>query len=232
MIQFSGKVDFCEFVTQNAQVRHLLSQADRVAKAPALCLSSERAARAKRCYLSVCPNAVHGAGRRLSGSNVLRYLKMCSRASFLVKKKGPLPAQSASLWVVSSRRGDGNAAGRCASHRRDQCGFSGGGPQGKFSRRSLLSPQCHRAQAPAFGRIFHSQAGCGQRRADDAELAADGEGFREARCSFERHFLRSALNRYHGVISQVAEAVGLSRKSLYAKLELLEIDYERYRLRL
>ena len=121
---------------------------------------------------------------------------------------------------------------RCASHRRDQCGFSGGGPQGEFSRRSLLLPQCHRAQAPAFGRIFHSQAGCGQRRADDAELAADGEGFREARCSFERHSLRSALNRYHGVISQVAEAVGLSRKSLYAKLEHLEIDYERYRLRL
>jgi DNA-binding NtrC family response regulator len=30
-------------------------------------------------------------------------------------------------------------------------------------------------------------------RADDAELVVDGEGFREARCSFERHFLCSAL---------------------------------------
>ena len=69
-------------------------------------------------------------------------------------------------------------------------------------------------------------------RADDAELVVDGEGFREARCSFERHFLCSALHRYHGVISQVDEAVGLSRKSLYGKLEHLEIDYERYRLRL
>jgi len=57
-------------------------------------------------------------------------------------------------------------------------------------------------------------------RADDAELVVNGEGFREARCSFERHFP-----------PQVAEAVGLSRKSLYAKLEHLEIDYERYRLR-
>ena len=36
VIQSSGKVDSCEFITQNAQVRHLLSQADRVAKAPAL----------------------------------------------------------------------------------------------------------------------------------------------------------------------------------------------------
>ena len=88
VIQSSGKVDSCEFITQNAQVRHLLSQADRVANAPALCLSPERAARAKRCYLSVCTNAVHGAGRRLSGSNVLRYLKVCSRASFLVMKRG------------------------------------------------------------------------------------------------------------------------------------------------
>jgi DNA-binding NtrC family response regulator len=68
-------------------------------------------------------------------------------------------------------------------------------------------------------------------RADDAELVVDWEGFREARCSFERYFLCSALHRYHGVISQVAEAVGLSRKSLYDKLEYLEIDYERYRLR-
>lgn len=49
VIQSSCKVDSCEFITQNAQVRHLLSQADRVAKAPALCLAPERAVRAKRC---------------------------------------------------------------------------------------------------------------------------------------------------------------------------------------
>lgn len=38
VIQSSSKVDSCEFITQNAQVRHLLSQADRVAKAPATVL--------------------------------------------------------------------------------------------------------------------------------------------------------------------------------------------------
>ena len=38
VIQSSRKVDSCEFITQNAQVRDLLSQADRVAKAPATVL--------------------------------------------------------------------------------------------------------------------------------------------------------------------------------------------------
>jgi DNA-binding NtrC family response regulator len=66
-------------------------------------------------------------------------------------------------------------------------------------------------------------------REEDAEV--DSQGFKEARSSFERRFLCAALHRHHGVISQVAEAVGLSRKSLYAKLEHLEIDYGRYRLR-
>ena len=42
VIQSSGKVDSCEFITQNAQVRHLLSQADRVAKAPAYCAYHRR----------------------------------------------------------------------------------------------------------------------------------------------------------------------------------------------
>ena len=32
VIRSSGKFDSCEFITQNAQVRHLLSQADRVVK--------------------------------------------------------------------------------------------------------------------------------------------------------------------------------------------------------
>ena len=68
-------------------------------------------------------------------------------------------------------------------------------------------------------------------REEEAEVEPDGQGFREARNSFERRFLCAALNRHHGVISQVAEAVGLSRKSLYAKLEHLEIDYQHYRLR-
>jgi len=68
-------------------------------------------------------------------------------------------------------------------------------------------------------------------REEDEGEELVGEGFREARSSFERRFLCAALHRNHGVISRVAEAVGLSRKSLYAKLDYLEIDYERYRLR-
>ena len=68
-------------------------------------------------------------------------------------------------------------------------------------------------------------------REEDEGEELGGEGFREARSSFERRFLCAALHRNHGVISRVAEAVGLSRKSLYAKLDYLEIDYERYRLR-
>ena len=68
-------------------------------------------------------------------------------------------------------------------------------------------------------------------REEDEGEELGGEGFGEARSAFERRFLCAALHRYHGVISRVAEAVGLSRKSLYAKLDYLEIDYERYRLR-
>ncbi len=64
---------------------------------------------------------------------------------------------------------------------------------------------------------------------DEDEPKRGRRGFREARSSFERHFLCEALHRHRGVISQVAEDVGLSRKSLYAKLEHLEIDYQHYR---
>ena len=64
---------------------------------------------------------------------------------------------------------------------------------------------------------------------DEEEPNLGPRGFREARNSFERHFLCEALHRHRGVISQVAEDVGLSRKSLYAKLEYLDIDYQYYR---
>ena len=64
---------------------------------------------------------------------------------------------------------------------------------------------------------------------DEDDPKRGRRGFREARSSFERHFLCEALHRHRGVISQVAEDVGLSRKSLYAKLEHLEIDYQHYR---
>ena len=66
--------------------------------------------------------------------------------------------------------------------------------------------------------------------AEEEEPKEESQDFKEARNSFERCFLCAALHRRHrGVISQVAEAVGLSRKSLYAKLENLDIDYQRYR---
>ena len=53
--------------------------------------------------------------------------------------------------------------------------------------------------------------------------------FQVARTVFERRFLCAALRRHRGVITQVAEAVGMSRKNLYMKLEHLQIDYERFR---
>ena len=65
---------------------------------------------------------------------------------------------------------------------------------------------------------------------DEEESDLHPRDFRKARNSFERHFLCEALYRHRGVISQVAEEVGLSRKSLYAKLENLDIDYQHYRI--
>ena len=53
--------------------------------------------------------------------------------------------------------------------------------------------------------------------------------FKEARQQFERHYLRDVLSRYNGVISQVADAIGMSRKNLYMKLEQLDIDYDGFR---
>ena len=57
----------------------------------------------------------------------------------------------------------------------------------------------------------------------------DAVSFQEARAMFERRFLCTALRRHRGVISQVADAIGMSRKNLYMKLENLEIDYECFR---
>ena len=62
------------------------------------------------------------------------------------------------------------------------------------------------------------------------EALSDEEcSYQQARVLFERRFLCAALRRHHGVITQVAEAIGMSRKNLYMKLEHLQIDYERYR---
>jgi transcriptional regulator with PAS, ATPase and Fis domain len=51
----------------------------------------------------------------------------------------------------------------------------------------------------------------------------------EARSRFERRFLCKALRRHNGVIAHVAEAIGVSRKHLYVRMEQLEIDYRRFR---
>ena len=87
----------------------------------------------------------------------------------------------------------------------------------------------------AVKRMVLLAGGAVLRRADVPEeilyAEEEGQGFKEARNAFERRFLCAALHRHRGVISQVAEAVGLSRKSLYAKLEHLDIDYQCYRFR-
>ncbi|MEW6751038.1 MAG: sigma-54 dependent transcriptional regulator [Candidatus Latescibacterota bacterium] len=66
-------------------------------------------------------------------------------------------------------------------------------------------------------------------RCEAAPSDLDLCSYQQARILFERRFLCAALRRHHGVISQVAEAIGMSRKNLYMKLEHLQIDYERYR---
>ncbi|MBI2505559.1 MAG: sigma-54-dependent Fis family transcriptional regulator [Candidatus Latescibacteria bacterium] len=53
--------------------------------------------------------------------------------------------------------------------------------------------------------------------------------YREAKDLFERRFLCAALRRHQGVISQVAEAIEMSRKNLYTKMDHLKIDYARFR---
>jgi DNA-binding NtrC family response regulator len=53
--------------------------------------------------------------------------------------------------------------------------------------------------------------------------------FKKARALFERRFLCEALERHNGVIAQVAEAIGMSRKNLYLKLDSLGIEYDNYR---
>ncbi|MFH1570010.1 MAG: sigma-54 dependent transcriptional regulator [Gemmatimonadota bacterium] len=67
-------------------------------------------------------------------------------------------------------------------------------------------------------------------RDEAAELEALGSAsYWEARRAFERRFLRDALRRHGGVIAHAAEAIGMSRKNLYHRLELLQIDRERFR---
>ena len=65
---------------------------------------------------------------------------------------------------------------------------------------------------------------------EQEELAEMGAtSYWEARKQFERRFLSGALRRHNGVITHVAEAIGISRKHLYMRLDQLGIDYRRYR---
>jgi len=67
---------------------------------------------------------------------------------------------------------------------------------------------------------------------EDEELADLGAAsYWEARDRFERRFLCSALQRHHGVITHVADAIGMSRKNLYTRMDQLRIDYSRFRRR-
>ena len=69
------------------------------------------------------------------------------------------------------------------------------------------------------------------RQGGAAEALEDlGEvSYREAREWFDRRFLSHALQRHNGVITHVADAIGMSRKYLYTRLEQLDIDPGRYR---
>ncbi|HJN29559.1 MAG TPA: sigma-54 dependent transcriptional regulator, partial [Candidatus Latescibacteria bacterium] len=53
--------------------------------------------------------------------------------------------------------------------------------------------------------------------------------YREAREWFDRQFLRRALKRHQGVVTHVADAIGMSRKNLYCRLTRLGIDPARFR---
>jgi DNA-binding NtrC family response regulator len=66
---------------------------------------------------------------------------------------------------------------------------------------------------------------------DDEELTALGSGatYWEARSRFDRRFLTHALERHNGVISHVADAIGMSRKNLYTRLDHLRIDVQQFR---
>jgi DNA-binding NtrC family response regulator len=61
------------------------------------------------------------------------------------------------------------------------------------------------------------------------ERIPEPRSFHEARSLFERNYLCKALEQHNGIISQVADAIGMSRKNLYTKLGHLNIDYDRFR---
>ncbi len=69
------------------------------------------------------------------------------------------------------------------------------------------------------------------RDSEEAQEELTAKTFWEARTHFDRRYLCEALKRHNGVISHVADAIGISRKNLYTRLQRLRIDYHRYRTR-
>ena len=65
----------------------------------------------------------------------------------------------------------------------------------------------------------------------DAEELCDlgAVSYREARAWFDRRFLCGALRRHNGVLTRVADAIGMSRKYLYTRLERLDINVDDFR---
>ena len=71
---------------------------------------------------------------------------------------------------------------------------------------------------------------CWRERHDPEQLCELGAvSYREAREWFDRRFLCGALRRHNGVLARVADAIGMSRKYLYTRLESLDIDVECFR---
>ena len=73
--------------------------------------------------------------------------------------------------------------------------------------------------------ILHWRAGSDVERLNDLGSVT----YREAREWFDRQFLHKALKRHRGVVTHVADAIGMSRKNLYCRLTRLGIDPARFR---
>ena len=73
--------------------------------------------------------------------------------------------------------------------------------------------------------IQHWRAGSDVERLSDLGSVT----YREAREWFDRQFLHKALKRHRGVVTHVADAIGMSRKNLYCRLTRLGIDPARFR---
>ncbi len=73
--------------------------------------------------------------------------------------------------------------------------------------------------------IQHWRSGHSAQRLNDLGAVT----YREAREWFDRQFLYRALKRHQGVVTHVADAIGMSRKNLYCRLTRLGIDPARFR---